>query len=214
MAHPKVKRKVSLGIYLTALVLTVLVFSLGVYIGMVIDENAKEKVEGELLELEEDLYLSRILLLMEDEVGEFCPIYLEKLNAVDSERELIGDRLEYLETVRGLSDEELKEHYYYLEFENYLLMKKMEKDCGQNYVLVLFFYDESGASAAQGETLDAFRAGNSNVKVFSFDGNSGAAVVEVLRDQYNITNYPAVVYEGKLLAGEQSLGQLEGQLGN
>ena len=124
MPGPKVKRKISLSIYLTAFVLTVLVFSLGVYIGMVIDESAQNKVEGELLELEEDLYLSRILLLSEEEVGAFCPIYSEKLAGVDSERELIGDRLEYLESVRGLYDEELKQRYYYLEFENYLLMKK------------------------------------------------------------------------------------------
>jgi len=107
MAHPKVKRKVSLGIYVTALVLTVLVFSLGMYVGLVIDENAKAKIGGDISELEEDLYLSRIMLLMEDEVGEFCPIYLEKLDSVDYERELIGDRLEYLETVRGISDSEL-----------------------------------------------------------------------------------------------------------
>jgi len=212
MAHAKVKRRVSLGIYLTALVLTVLVFSLGVYIGMVIDESAQAKVEGDLMELEGDLYLSRILLLMDEEAGDFCPIYLEKLNAVDSERELIGDRLEYLETVRGLVDEELKERYYYLEFENYLLMKKMEKDCGKNYVLILFFYDDGDASGIQGETLNAFRAGNENVKVFSFNGGSSAAIVEVLKGQYNVTEYPAVVFEGKTLSGAQTLGQLESNL--
>jgi len=212
MAHPKVKRKVSLGIYVTALVLTVLVFSLGIYVGMVVDESAQAKVEGDLLELEGDLYLSRILLLTEDETGDFCPIYLEKLNAVDSQRELIGDRLEYLETVRGVHDEELKEKYYYLEFENYLLMKKMEKECGEEYVLILFFYDAGDSAKAQGEALDAFRAGNTNVKVFSFDGTSDSAIVEVFKKQYNVTGYPAVVFEGKTLLGAQTLGQLEGLL--
>ena len=57
-----------MNIYITALVLTVLVFSLGIYVGMVIDESAKDKVESELLTLEQDLYLSRILLLMEEEL--------------------------------------------------------------------------------------------------------------------------------------------------
>ena len=213
MPHPKVKRKISLNIYLTALVLTVLVFSLGIYVGMVIDENAKLKVEGELVELEQDLYLSRILLLMEEEVGEFCPIYSEKLEAVDAERELIGDRLEYLESVRGIYYEELKERYYYLEFENYLLMKKMKKDCEEDYVLVLFFYDESEESKSQGEELDALRASNPNVKVFSFDGNSDSAVVEVLKEQYSVDAYPAVVMDGELKAGLHSSAELNAEAG-
>lgn len=209
MPHAKVERKISTNIYVTALVLTVLVFSLGVYVGMVIDENAKNKVEGELSELEEDLYLSRVLLLMEEEVGEFCPIYSEKLGAVDAERELIGDRLEYLESVRGISDDELKGRYYYLEFENYLLMRRMQNDCGAEYVLVLFFYDGGEESSAQGEELDAFRAGNVNVKVFSFDGNSDSAVVEVLKAQYIVNSYPTVVVDGKKLNGLQELSELE-----
>jgi len=212
MPGPKVKRKISLSIYLTAFVLTVLVFSLGVYIGMVIDESAQNKVEGELLELEEDLYLSRILLLSEEEVGAFCPIYSEKLAGVDSERELIGDRLEYLESVRGLYDEELKQRYYYLEFENYLLMKKMQENCGEDYVLLLFFYDGGGNSKTQGETLDAFRAQNPNVKIFSFDGTSEAAVVDVLKEQYNVSSYPSIVFDGNTLSGSQSLGDLEVEL--
>jgi len=212
MAEPKVKRRISKDIYITAFVLTVLVFSLGVYVGMVIDESAASKVDEELRTLEQDLSLSRILLLMEEELGEFCPIYTEKLEAVDAERELIGDRLEYLESVRGLSDEELKERYYYLEFENYLLMKKMKKECGKEYVLVLFFYGDDEESRMQGEELDALRAGNRDVKVFSFDGNSESAVVEVLKEQYLVNSYPAVVVDGSKLVGLQSLGELEGKV--
>lgn len=208
MEHTKVKRKISLNLYITALVLTVLVFSLGIYVGMVIDESAKDKVESELLTLEQDLYLSRILLLMEEEIGEFCPIYSEKLEAVDAERGLIGDRLEYLESVRGMYDEELKERYYYLEFENYLLMKKMKKDCGEDYVLVLFFYDGSDESRTQGEELDALRASDSKVKVFSFDGNSDSAVVEVLRMQYSVNSYPAVVIDNEKVSGLHSTEEL------
>jgi hypothetical protein len=208
MEHTKVKRKISLNLYITALVLTVLVFSLGIYVGMVIDESAKDKVESELLTLEQDLYLSRILLLMEEEIGEFCPIYSEKLGVVDSERELIGDRLDYLESVRGMYDEELKERYYYLEFENYLLMKKMKKECGEDYVLVLFFYDGSEESRIQGEELDALRASDSKVKVFSFDGNSDSAVVEVLRVQYSVNSYPAVVIDNAKVSGLHSTEEL------
>lgn len=209
MERPKVERKISLGIYVTALVLTVLVFSLGIYVGMVIDESAKMKVEGELAALEQDLYLSRILMLVEDEMGEYCPIYGEKLSSVDAERELIGDRIEYLESVRGLRDESLRERYYYLEFENYLLMKKMQKDCGSEYVLVLFFYGEGEASIEQGKVLDSLRAKNSNIKVFSFEGASESAVVKALKSQYSVGGYPAVIVDGKKLSGAQSLAQLE-----
>ncbi|MBD3390254.1 hypothetical protein GF415_04880 [Candidatus Micrarchaeota archaeon] len=201
MPHPKVKRNISTGTYLLAFVFTVIVFSLGIYVGMVVDESAKAEVEDELVTLEQDLYLSRILLLTEQEMGEFCPIYSEKLESVDSERELIGDRLEYLESVREIHDEEIRERYYYLEFENYLLMKKMKKECGEDYVLVLFFYSEDEASQEQGAELDELRASDSRVKVFSFEGDSDSAVVEVLKEQYNVTGYPSVVVESEAFSG-------------
>ncbi|MFP3950268.1 MAG: hypothetical protein ACLFUZ_04225 [Candidatus Micrarchaeia archaeon] len=212
MPHPKVKRNISTGTYLLAFVLTVIVFSLGIYVGMVVDDSAKAAVEEELVTLEQDLYLSRILLLTEQEMGKFCPIYSEKLESVDSERKLIGDRLEYLESVREVYDEELRERYYYLEFENYLLMKKMKKECGEDYVLVLFFYDNSEVSGKQGAELDKLRASYSRVKVFSFEGNSDSAVVKVLGEQYNITDYPAVVVDSETLSGLYTSEELSGKI--
>lgn len=207
------ERRISTDIYIAAFVISVLLFCLGVYIGMVIDESAKGEVESELRSLEEDLYLSRVLLLVEDEFGEFCPIYSEKLWEVDAERELIGDRLEYLETVRGITDGELRMKYYYLEFENYLLMKKMQKDCDDKSVLVLYFYDDSPDSIEQGQVLDALRASNGNVRVFSFEGESDAAVVQALKDQYLVTRYPTVVVDGKKQLGLKDLSELEGIIG-
>lgn len=213
MAIEKLKRELSLNIYIVALIVTVAIFSLGIYVGMVIDESAKANVDSELRTLEQDLYLSRIMLLMEENTTEFCPIYSEKLEAVNSERQLIGDRLEYLETVRGMHDDELKERYFYLELENYLLMQKMKNECGGEFVPVLFFYaDGDEASNNQGEVLGQLRAAHPEVKVFSFDGNMDTAVVSVLKEKYLVTSYPAVVFDGTRLVGFQSLEQLEKKL--
>lgn len=213
MAIEKLKRGLSLNIYIVALVVTVVIFCLGIYVGMVIDESAKANVDTELRTLEQDLYLSRIMLLMEENTTAFCPIYSEKLEAVNAERQLIGDRLEYLETVRGVYDEEMKERYFYLELENYLLMEKMKKDCGGDFVPVLFFYERgSEASLNQGDVLDQLRAAYPEVKVFSFDGNMDTAVVSVLKEKYLVSSYPAVVFDGTRLVGFQSLEQLEKKL--
>lgn len=209
----KVQRRISTGTYLAALVLTILIFSLGVYVGMIVDERAQAEVESQILGLEQDLYLSRILLLVEGEIGEFCPIYSEKLEAVDGERELIGDRLEYLESVRGVYDEELKERYFYLEFENYLLMRKMQKECEANQTLLLFFYGKGEESGAQGDVLDTLRARNPDVRVFSFDGEMDSAVVEALKDMYLVKTYPTVVLDGRRLSGPQDIEELEERIG-
>ncbi len=213
MAIEKLKRELSLNIYLIAFVVTVAIFSLGIYVGMVIDESAKANVDSELRTVEQDLYLSRIMLLMEENTTAFCPIYSEKLETVNSERQLIGDRLEYLETVRGLHDDALKESYFDLELENYLLMEKMKKDCGGDFIPVLFFYaDGDQNSNSQGEVLNQLRAANPQVKVFSFDGNMDSAVVKVLKEKYLVSSYPAVVFNDSRLVGFQSLAQLEKKL--
>ncbi|MEM4272361.1 MAG: hypothetical protein QXH30_02130 [Candidatus Bilamarchaeaceae archaeon] len=213
MAIEKLKRGMSVGTYAMALLLTIVIFSLGIYVGMVIDESAKANVDTELRALEQDLYLSRIMLLMEENASEFCPIYSEKLEAVDGERQLIGDRLEYLETVRGVYDEELKERYFYLELENYLLMERMEAACGADFMPVLFFYERnSQVSLDQGDVLDQLRAAHPEVKVFSFDGGMDSTVVRVLKEKYLINSYPTIVLDGKRLVGFQTLEQLEKKL--
>ena len=213
MAIAKLKRELSVNIYIVALVITVVIFCLGIYVGMVIDESAKANVDTELRTLEQDLYLSRIMLLMEDNTTSFCPIYSEKLESVNEQRQLIGDRLEYLETVRGVYDEEMKERYFYLELENYLLMDKMSKECGGEFVPVLFFYERGAqTSLDQGEILNQLRAAHPEVKVFSFDGNMDTAVVSVLEEKYLVSSYPSVVFNGTRLVGFQSLEQLEKKL--
>ena len=213
MAIAKLKRELSVNLYIIALVVTVVIFCLGIYVGMVIDESAKANVDSELKALEQDLYLSRIMLLMEEDTTSFCPIYSEKLESVNGQRQLIGDRLEYLETVRGVYDEEMKERYFYLEMENYLLMDKMSRECGGEFVPVLFFYERDGeTSLSQGEVLNQLRAAYPQVKVFSFDGNMDTAIVSVLKEKYLVSSYPAVVFNGTRLVGFQSLEQLEKKL--
>jgi hypothetical protein len=213
VAREKVKRRISTGTYLAALILTVLVFSLGIYVGMIIDEQAQGELERGISELEEELYFSRILLLAQEEIGEFCPIYSENLEAVAAERELIGDRLEYLEEVRGVYDTQLKERYFYLELENYLLLRKMQDQCAGEQVLVLFFYGEGEDSLEQGRVLDSLRAKNGEVKVFSFDGEMDSAVVEALTKSYGVNSYPSLVIDGETVSGLKGLGEIESVIG-
>jgi hypothetical protein len=214
MEGKKVVRRISTRTYIAAFIITMLVFSLGIYVGMLIDEQAQGEVESGISELERDLYLSRILMLAEGEIGDFCPIYEEKLGAVNSERELIGERLEYLESVRGVYDWELKEKYFYLEFENYLLIKRMKEQCGGNQTLILFFYGSGEDSLEQGRVLDGLRAQDGSVKVFSFDGARESVVVEVLKGMYNVSSYPSVVVDGKTLSGLSEEAEIEGIRGN
>ncbi|MBN2122365.1 hypothetical protein JW721_04930 [Candidatus Micrarchaeota archaeon] len=210
MEREKVKRRISIGTYLAALILTILVFSLGIYVGMIIDEQAQGEVERGISSLEDKLYFSRILMLAQEEIGEFCPIYSENLEAVAAERELIGDRLEYLEEVRGVYDAQLKESYFYLELENYLLLRKMQDQCGGSQVLILFFYGEGEGSLEQGAVLDSLRAKNGNVKVFSFDGEMDSSAVEALIESYGVHSYPSLVIDGQTVSGLQSLVEIEG----
>ncbi len=61
MERMKIERQISTKTYIAAFVLTVVVFCLGLFLGMVVDEQAQGEVEKDISALERDLYLSRIL---------------------------------------------------------------------------------------------------------------------------------------------------------
>lgn len=129
----------------------------------------------------------------------------------------LGDRLAYAEERLGTSDPEvvrLKERYTLLQIRDYLLTKRIERACGSEQTVSLYFY-----SNVEGECADCDRAGYAlsylrqtypSLRVYSFDYHLDLAALRTLIAVEKVEpKFPAFVIEGDQHYGFTTLEKLE-----
>lgn len=206
-------RKISLRIYLGAFQLSASVFLLGVYVGQLIDEASMQSISEEVATVSQMVASVQLLLLREGNSSSLCPTYLSELDSINSEIENMGYRLSYLEEEKGIYNNELKKQYFILEAESYLLSKKAKTLCGDDSLLLLYFYSNKNCTSCrqQGYDILQFRdemKDNVTIKIYSFDGDIGSPVAESLMEQYGVSVYPSVVLDDRKLEGYSDIQAL------
>ena len=206
------ERKTSIKKYTIAFVLTLLVFSGGIMVGLGIENlrlnSAKqitlsEKVTLRSLQLQKDYISSGVTdcktlnTILENNINE-----LEKKVAI-----VIDYKKKAL-----FNEEEFKlqlQDYFLTEIQFYLLAQEIEKKCPQNNIKVLYFYDEN-KDETQGDILIYLKKKFDNkLLIFSLDsGFTQEPMIKTLLTYYNITEYPALVMGNQVLEGHQSAEQL------
>ncbi len=207
-------RKISYSIYLAAFVISALIFISGVFVGSLIDNSNLETLSSEVNEVSGKVSSLQLLLLMEGNSSSFCPVYSSELQSIDEQVEILGHKLSYLEDQKGAEDPELKNEYFALQAESYLLSKKVNEICGSNNVLLIHFYSNKDCEmcAEQGiqvlEARDGLR-GEVPVKLYSFDGELGSPIVDAFKKSYSVKKYPTLVINGKTYPGYKSVEEIK-----
>lgn len=201
------ERRLSVPIYIGAFLISLVIFIIGIYIGTIIDTSNLSSISEEVSDISEKVASVQLLLLSGGNSSSFCPVYLSELDSIDKEVERIGHKLSYLEEVRGIYDNQLKKEYFILEAESYLLSEKVKTLCGDDSVLLIYFYSNKDCERCGEQGTEILKARDLllqervDVKLFSFDGELGSPVAEALEMQYNVTAYPSIVINGKTYAG-------------
>jgi hypothetical protein len=199
-------RKLSVPIYLTAFVISLIIFLSGIYVGSLIDNSNLEGISGDVESISQKVSSVQLLLLMEGNSSSFCPVYTSELDNIDTNVEEVGHKLSYLEEEKQVFDNELKKQYFVLQAESYLLSKRVKEVCGDNSVLLINFYSNKDCNVCSqqgGEILKARDSliGKEKVKLYSFDGELGSPVADAFKVQYNVSSYPSIVVDGKTYPG-------------
>jgi hypothetical protein len=191
-------RKISLSLYMAALLISAIIFAVGIYVGQLLERETLGSVST-LIDLTSQKSTSLELLYLVGDSPRFCPVYSDELLQIDGETEQIGYRLQYMEEKKGIQDDPVKLKYFMQEATAYLLSKKVQEKCGANFSTVLYFYSIKGCEfcSQQGNELMYLKKTlGDNVKIYSFDGELGSPIVEVLKDEYGVRSYPSIVVDG------------------
>ncbi len=129
----------------------------------------------------------------------------------------LAERLSFTEARLGSDNAEvlkLKRQYTLLEIKDYLMMKRLAKECGIRSVSILYFYsNETGACekcSQAAATLSYLRDTYPTLRVYSFDYNLDLGALKTLNKTLKIAPpFPAYVINGQNINNIASVKEFE-----
>ncbi len=204
-------RQVSSSLILSALFLTLIIFVSGVIVGSMIDKENLMQLEQRIISISDRTNSNTAIFLLENSSA-YCPYLENEAEQMEKDVEQLGYQLSYLEDTKNSVDNAMKNRYFNLQLNSYLLSNRVRKACGQNFTTILYFYSNKNCfleCREQGQNLLSLK-GEAGVwvKIYSFDNEIGSASAKVLADAYNVSKYPSVVVGNKKYVGVQTKERL------
>ncbi|HLD05035.1 MAG TPA: hypothetical protein VJG90_04935 [Candidatus Nanoarchaeia archaeon] len=189
------RKKLRTRRYIIVFFLTTAVFVLGLIIG---SYNTEKKLSN-LVTLQEDLKTHTLDAEMQYSLLAQDPCSYVNVTSLTDELYDISLRLDYMENVLGTDNEDvirLKQYYSLLELRHWGFLKKVNKECGRNDTLVLYFYSNQGDCSQceqQGFILSYLRKIYPNLYVYSFDINLKSNALDVIKRRYKVHPAPFII---------------------
>jgi hypothetical protein len=204
MVLKKLERKISWDLYLTAFVISLVIFGVGIWVGLQIEQEVNSQLIQNIQSTNNKMLLLSNLLLLENDSA-FCKYIEKEMSVFDDETYQIGKQIGFMEEKRGI-DEDLKKIYMELEFRDYLLSKKINEKCNSKQNIILYFVSSSNCSICkeQGEKISAAKEGT-NTRVYTFDIDIESELISSLLQKYNISRTPSIIINDKIYSGHEEV---------
>jgi len=204
MVLKKLERKISWDLYLTAFVISLVIFGVGIWVGLQIEQEVNSQLMQNIQSTNNKMLLLSNLLLLEND-SSFCRYIEKEMSVFDDETYQIGKQIGFMEEKRGI-DEDLKKTYMELEFRDYLLSKKINEKCNSKQNIILYFVSSSNCSIckAQGEQISAAKE-ETNTRVYTFDIDIDSELISSLLQKYNISKTPSIIINNEVYSGHEGI---------
>ena len=195
--------------YIIAAIITLLVFSLGLMLGLFIESERVNYIQSQYQRQRIDYSSSQLrynyLNSLYDEKA--CPALIQTLDQNLQELEQTRVRLvDYGKSDRlNKAELDLLKRQYTIEQLNYwLLVGQAKKICNDEMVRIIYFYsiDEECSRCGDQEFILTYikKRLKEKMNVFAFDAHfEEEPMIGILKTQYNVTSYPTLIVEGEVL---------------
>ncbi len=201
--------------HLIALLFTLAAFIIGILIGILITNErldfSNEVSQDQRLELESiQLQYIYITSLLE---SENCPAILRALEENLNSLEIARIKLEnFISQTKNKEFQFIKRDYVLSEIRYWILAQQTQKVCEDDSLKVLFFYAEEeqcGDCSTQGLILTNIKEKlEEKILIFSLDAQQEEPMVQILKQSFNITAVPTIVFKDKKIEGLTKLDEL------
>ena len=216
--NPPSFRKISKDKYLVAGIITFLIFSLGLTLGFIIENERYSAVQA--VNLEQDVnYLSlqlQYLYLTSNQANNTCAIISPTLKAAIRDlSDSLSEVISYEEEKETIDDRKslIMRRYILDNVRYFLLTQQSQERCDIDILTILYFYSPQCPSCpTQGTILSYFKElYGEKVLIFpiNLEFRTEEPMVEILMSQYNITKYPSLVIKGQKYEGVLTKEELQ-----
>lgn len=213
-------RRLDTKLYLVALVATIVIFSIGIYVGLVISKEKVSYLESSLRESEQDFERYQTIIMLQDNLPErSCDILSYRSQQLVPKISELGAKLENYDRTKKFEHpekfEDLREDYTLLYIRYWLQMKKMREECDTNITTMLYLFDAKNCSSCepQGKILDYWKKQyEKSLLIFPLAVDLELDSVKMIQNAYNINELPAMIinenqtYEG--FKTQQEIGRI------
>jgi thiol-disulfide isomerase/thioredoxin len=214
-------KQLNAKILISAVVISVLLFASGLYVGYSLNREKLSSIELNMRKITKDVQNFQLEFLFLDVLGEnaTCPLLSNTLSEINKESYEIGLKL----TSYG-SGSEIKNYDEYMNTKReysrlligyWLLANKLKDACKLEANTIIYFFSKDCVKCDdQAFILTYFKKMlEERLLVFALDAELDEPSVQVLIKNYNITSYPSLIINGEVYQGFQSKETLETLLG-
>jgi hypothetical protein len=185
-----------------ALIITIAIFSLGLSLNYLMDNQRINDLSKSLREQEINFYST---LLKDELTTNFgyvdCYSMENDINLYEQSIASLGNSIVAYNSKSFFRKQEfdfLKSTYFYTKLKLYLYVTEYNSLCRTFYKPIIFFYrEEKEDDTIQGYILTEYSKNKEDIIVFSFDMDYDKNVfLESLKLRHNITETPALIYNG------------------
>lgn len=203
------RKKFSIHKAFTVLLLTIIIFSVGIIVG---NQTSYHKMNT-VIDLGEQLQLETRSIEAQYDILENNICLNENVLFLTKDLFDLAEKIDFMENTLGSQNaqvQELKKQYFVVEAKHWLLAKKRADQCFENNItinntVVLYFYSNKGdcpQCQQQGAVISYLHKEYEGMLVYSFDSNSDSVVVQTLKDLYDIkSEMPSLVINGETHKG-------------
>jgi hypothetical protein len=200
--------------YITVLVLTTLVFSVGILLGVQLTNSRAQQIQSNIQDdvLEMQSLELELSLVREINSSSVCNYINYRLPDIIRKKVELGRKFDIGDI--SAADAELLKKQYVISLTKYWLFSEVNsRECATGKPSILFFFDDYEQSREQGRILDylVYRS-NESITVFSFNTRWNEPLIRLFILNYNITKTPTLMIDGTKYEGQQSVESISSLL--
>lgn len=205
-----VKRKIDAQLYIIVFFITLSVFVAGLFLGSILSKYKLNSLSEDLESLKRMRNTQETNILLLDSLDKKICLGLNTyINDMLPEIENLAERVAYYERSAdskrfGIKEyEDIKKDYNLLLIRYWIMTNKLEENCDENIVDVIYFYSNKKCDDCkdQGIYLDSIKKQYPETMIFALDKDLNLSTINILAKSFNITEVPSLVINGKSYSG-------------
>jgi len=203
-----VDKRISWGFYLLTLVITIIVFTSGIFFGIYINRVKVSELQNMVSELDKKRTEQELNLLLTDYLpNKTCDVMNYEVEKMIPDINELAGKVTFYEETKKFEEknyEDTKIDYTVNLIRYWLYLEKLKSNCDLNVTTLIYFYSNKDCNLCrnQGIVLDYMKNKHkSDLMIFALDVDLELNSIDMIMKSYGVREMPSIIIDGKLYDG-------------